>query len=83
VRTVRFGDSEIEVVDFEDVGAAQRAIEFRYRDGPKVTGFAAVVIPDGAGWSSALLSIDPKFGDVPIAHIVSLIEVAREIVEAA
>jgi hypothetical protein len=32
--------------------------------------------------TSALLRIDPKFGDVPIAHIASLVDVARAIIGA-
>lgn len=80
---VQFGDSEIEVVDFEGVVAGERVIEFRFRDSPKISSFAAVVVPDGADWSSALLSIDPQSGDVSAALMVSLIEVARNLVIAS
>jgi len=82
MRTVRFGDSEIEVVDFSDVSAAERVIEFRYRNDPKMSAFAAVVVPDGGDWPSALLSVNPQVGDVPAALIALIVETAREMVEA-
>jgi hypothetical protein len=82
VRTVKFGDSEIEVVDFYDVLAAERVIEFRYRNDQEIPAFAAVVVPDGGSWPSALLSIDPQVGDVSVALTARLLEVAREIIEA-
>lgn len=81
MRTVKFGAFEIEVVDFADVVAGERVIEFRFRDSPKRSSFAAVVVPDGGDWSSALLSIDPQSDDVPAALMASLIEVARELIE--
>lgn len=82
MRTVKFGDFEIEIVDFDDVSAAERVLEFRYRDDPKKASFAAVVVPEGGDWSTALLTINPESGDVSVALIVQLIEVAREIIEA-
>jgi hypothetical protein len=81
MRTVSFGDSEIEVVDFEDVVAGERVIEFRFHNGPEVSSFAAVVVPHGGDWGSALLSIDPQSGEVSAALIASLIEVARQLIE--
>ena len=81
IRTVRFGDSEVEVVDFEDVTVAERVIEFRCRNDPKISSFAAVVIPDGGDWSAALLGVDPRVGDISAALMARLIEVARELIE--
>ncbi|MEY9211653.1 hypothetical protein NI17_009360 [Thermobifida halotolerans] len=82
MRTLRLGEYEIEVVDFEDVTAAERVIEFRFSGDRKSSSFAAVVVPEGGGWSSAVLSIDPQFGDVPAALMAVLMEVAREMIEA-
>ncbi|NYI07410.1 hypothetical protein [Allostreptomyces psammosilenae] len=82
MRTVKFGEHEIEVVDFEDVTAAERVIEFRFGGDRTSNSFAAVVVPEGGGWPSAVLSIDPQFGDVPAALMVALMEVAREMIEA-
>ena len=81
MRTVKFEDFEIEIVDFDDVSAAERVLEFRYRGDPNKSSFAAVVVPEGGGWSTALLSINPKSGEISVALMVRLIEVAREIIE--
>ncbi|GAB3213529.1 hypothetical protein [Streptomyces sp. H62] len=82
MRTVKFGESEIEVIDFEDAVAGERVIEFRYRDDPKGASFAAIVVPDDEGWSSAVLSIDPQAGDVSAPLMADLMEVARSLIEA-
>ncbi|WP_034274674.1 hypothetical protein [Haloechinothrix halophila] len=82
MEAVTFGDVEIDVVDFDDVVAAERVIEFRYRNDPTSSSFAAIVVPDGGDWSSALLSVDPQSGDVSAALMADLIGFARELVEA-
>ncbi|QEV21132.1 hypothetical protein [Streptomyces alboniger] len=82
MRTVKFGESEIEVIDFEDATAGERVIEFRYRGDPTEASFAAIVVPDGGSWSSALLAIDPQAGDVSAPLMADLMEVARSLIEA-
>ncbi|MEU3531674.1 hypothetical protein AB0E70_08795 [Streptomyces murinus] len=82
MRTVKFGESEIEVIDFEDATAGERVIEFRYRGDPTEASFAAIVVPDGGSWLSALLSIDPQAGDVSAPLMADLMEVARSLIEA-
>ncbi|MER7078944.1 hypothetical protein SAMN02982929_00802 [Saccharopolyspora kobensis] len=82
MRTLKVGEREIEVVDFEDVTVPERVIEFRFIDDHNSSSFAAVVVPEGGDWSSAVLSVDPKFGEFPAALMAALMEVAREIIEA-
>lgn len=43
MRVVQLSGREMEVVDFYDVGAAERVIEFRCRKCPKPSAFAAIV----------------------------------------
>ncbi|MEV7414514.1 hypothetical protein [Streptomyces sp. NPDC089919] len=73
------GDFEVEVIDFSDVAAEERVIEFRYL--PAGTAFVAVVVPDGGDWSRAMVSVDPEAGDVAAVLMSSLLEVARSMVE--
>jgi len=61
MRTLKVGEREIEVVDFEDVTVPERVIEFRFSDDRDSSSFAAVVVRGGGDWPSAVLSIDPKF----------------------
>lgn len=82
MRTVKFGESEIQVIDFEDATAGERVIEFRHRGDPAKSSFAAIIVPDGGSWSSALLSIDPQVGDVSAPLMAELMEVARNLIEA-
>ncbi|WP_190233128.1 hypothetical protein [Streptomyces avicenniae] len=82
MRIVKFGESEIEVIDFEDAVAGERVIEFRNHGDAERASFAAIVVPDDKGWSSAVLAIDPRAGDVSAPLMVYLIEVARSLIEA-
>lgn len=82
MRVVQLSGREIEVVDFYDVGAAERVIEFRRRKCSKPSAFAAIVVSDGGDWSSALLSLAPQAGDVPVALLTEIIEYARKLLAA-
>ncbi|MDT0443432.1 hypothetical protein [Streptomyces johnsoniae] len=74
-----YANSVIEVVDLDDVASGERAIEFC---DPSNTDLCfAVVIPEGASWSEATVSLAPRCPEISVAFMLWAIDVAREIFE--
>ncbi|EHR60978.1 hypothetical protein [Saccharomonospora cyanea] len=72
--------ADVEIVDFGDVVADERVIEFHLRRGGNDEAVFAVVVPEGGDWSSAMFSVDPRAGDIPVAVVEQALAVAREMV---
>ncbi|SES18520.1 hypothetical protein [Streptomyces qinglanensis] len=81
MRTVKFGDPDIEVINFDDVTSGERVLEFHYRE-PSTprNAFAAIIIPDGGDWSQARLSIDPSLKEVSANLVRALINFSENLV---
>jgi hypothetical protein len=72
-----FDGRMIEVLDISDAISGERVIEFRdYLKWGNDT-FVAIAIPDGGRWVDAMVSINPRIGDIPVGLLVWAIGVAE------
>jgi hypothetical protein len=78
-----FDGAQFEVITFDDVTVDEQVVEFR-RAGPgdPLESFAAVVIVGSGGWDDAVVSINPRAGDIPVRVMLWLIDTARRKMEA-
>ncbi|MFE9336122.1 hypothetical protein [Streptomyces sp. NPDC007063] len=78
---VKFGDTDIEVINFDDATSGERVLEFHYGE-PSTSrdAFAAIAIPDDADWSQARLSIDPNQRDVSADLVRFLINFSEKLI---
>ncbi|MGW7350184.1 hypothetical protein [Streptomyces sp. NPDC054784] len=79
MRVENFGGVEVEVMDFDDVAAQERVLEFRTRAAKN--SFAAVSLAYGGRWRDARLSVDPLAGDLSADVVGELIAFARKVME--
>ncbi|MEW2223053.1 hypothetical protein AB0939_27785 [Streptomyces sp. NPDC006990] len=82
MRMVKFDDTDIEVINFDDVTSGERVLEFHYRypSAPR-NAFAAIIIPDEGDWSQARLSIDPSLKDISANLVRFLINFSEKLLE--
>jgi len=73
-----FDGREIEIIDFGDVAAGERVIEFRDPAWRADEAIIAISVPDGRSSSDAVISINPHKRDVSVPFVVWAVGMAQE-----
>ncbi|WP_434588950.1 hypothetical protein [Streptomyces sp. A5-4] len=72
-----FEGRDIEVIDFDDVSSGEHVIEFRDPQVNRNDSILAISIPEDGAWGGAVVSVDPRVGDIPVAFMIWAIKIAQ------
>ena len=72
-----FNGRMIEVLDISDAISGERVIEFRDHVKWGNDTAVAISVPDGGEWTDAMVSINPRIGDVPVGLLLWAIGLAE------
>jgi hypothetical protein len=77
----QFRDRIIELTDFDDVSSGEHVIEFHDPAIARTGSHIAVIVPEGADWKDATVSINPHVSKISADFVAWAIQTARMLIQ--